>query len=238
VRLLDGGMSDDEEGEDLCNCEFSLAYGGRILLSGAKLRLKCGGRYGLCGPNGAGKTTLMKAIANGQVDGFPDQREVLTIYVAHDIQAQEEDPLTLDYLARDPLVKQKGLSPEACRKALEEIGFSESQLTLPISAQSGGLRQPFKIYTRDWYVCNEGFSLLFHPQAPSHAHSWCHRSATFLDALPCLCALFEKRNLQRVYSREWLQNTSGSIGLLLPVFAAFAPLYPFTPSWATWKYRW
>lgn len=54
-------------GEDLCDCEFSLAYGGRILLSNATLRLKVGSRYGLCGPNGAGKTTLMKAIANGQV---------------------------------------------------------------------------------------------------------------------------------------------------------------------------
>lgn len=83
VRLLNGAGSDNEEGEDLCDCEFSLAYGGRILLSAAKLRLKRGGRYGLCGPNGAGKTTLMKAIANGQVDGFPDRREVckhFTIY--------------------------------------------------------------------------------------------------------------------------------------------------------------
>jgi hypothetical protein len=63
--------------------------------------------------------------------------QVLTVYVAHDIQAQEDDPLTLDYLGQDPLVREKGLSPEACKKALEEIGFSESQLTLPISAQSG-----------------------------------------------------------------------------------------------------
>lgn len=54
-------------GQDLCDCDFSLAYGGRILLSNATLRLKVGSRYGLCGPNGAGKTTLMKAIANGQV---------------------------------------------------------------------------------------------------------------------------------------------------------------------------
>jgi elongation factor 3 len=76
VRVLEGDDDDDEEGENLCDCEFSLAYGGRILLSGTKLRLKRGQRYGLCGPNGAGKTTLMKAIANGQVDGFPDRSEV------------------------------------------------------------------------------------------------------------------------------------------------------------------
>lgn len=140
VRVLEGEGSDDEEGEDLCDCDFSLAYGGRILLSGAKLRLKKGGRYGLCGPNGAGKTTLMKAIANGQVDGFPDRDEVLTVYVAHDIQAQEDDPLVVDYLASDPLIKQKGLGAEKCRAALEEIGFDASRLALTISTLSGARR--------------------------------------------------------------------------------------------------
>lgn len=38
--------------QDLCNCEFSLAYGAKILLNNARLRLKRGKRYGLCGPNG------------------------------------------------------------------------------------------------------------------------------------------------------------------------------------------
>jgi elongation factor 3 len=55
-----------EEGEDLCNCQFSLAYGAKILLNTAKLlRLKRGHRYGLCGRNGTGKSTLMRAITNG-----------------------------------------------------------------------------------------------------------------------------------------------------------------------------
>lgn len=58
---------DDEPGQELCNCEFSLAYGAKILLNNATLRLKRGRRYGLCGPNGVGKSTLMRAIANGQV---------------------------------------------------------------------------------------------------------------------------------------------------------------------------
>ena len=40
---------EEEEGEDLCNCEFSLAYGGKILLNNARLHLKRGQRYGLCG---------------------------------------------------------------------------------------------------------------------------------------------------------------------------------------------
>lgn len=64
---LDEGEAeeDEEEGEDLCNCEFSLAYGAKILLNTATLRLKRGHRYGLCGRNGTGKSTLMLAINNG-----------------------------------------------------------------------------------------------------------------------------------------------------------------------------
>ena len=47
VRLLDGEEDDDAEGEDLCDCEFSLAYGGRMLLSQTKMRLKKRHRYGI-----------------------------------------------------------------------------------------------------------------------------------------------------------------------------------------------
>jgi elongation factor 3 len=61
---------DEEEGEDLCNCQFSLAYGAKILLNTAVLRLKRGRRYGLCGKNGTGKSTLMRAIQNGYVTSY------------------------------------------------------------------------------------------------------------------------------------------------------------------------
>ena len=79
----------------------------------------------------------MKAIANGQVDGFPDRNEVLTIYVAHDIQSAEEDPMVVDYLADDPSIKQKGLSYAKCKKTLEDIGFGDDRLNLRVSALSG-----------------------------------------------------------------------------------------------------
>ena len=62
-------FADEEEGEDLCNIEqFNLAYGAKILLHHASMRLKRGHRYGLCGRNGSGKSTLMNAIINNQVD--------------------------------------------------------------------------------------------------------------------------------------------------------------------------
>merc|ERR1711998_295687 len=58
---------EEDEGEDLCNCTFSLAYGAKILLNGTKMNLKRGKVYGIVGTNGVGKSTLMRAIDNGQV---------------------------------------------------------------------------------------------------------------------------------------------------------------------------
>ena len=53
-----------DDAEQLCDCQFSLAYGNKVLLNQTKLKLKRGYRYGLCGQNDSGKTSLMRAIAN------------------------------------------------------------------------------------------------------------------------------------------------------------------------------
>jgi len=50
--------------DTLCNCEFSLAYGAKILLNTATLCLERASCYGLCGGGGARKSTLMRAIHN------------------------------------------------------------------------------------------------------------------------------------------------------------------------------
>ncbi|CAE6460836.1 unnamed protein product [Rhizoctonia solani] len=92
------GDNDDEEGEDLCNCQFSLAYGAKILLNTANLRLKRSHRYGLCGRNGSGKSTLMCAITNSQVEGFPLPDEVLTFYVKHNIDGSHEETSVLQFI--------------------------------------------------------------------------------------------------------------------------------------------
>lgn len=73
------------------------------------LRLPCPARrYGLCGPNGVGKSTLMRAIANGQVDGFPPADELRTVYVEHDIQASLADLNVVDFVFADPLLHTGG----------------------------------------------------------------------------------------------------------------------------------
>ena len=90
-------LEDDEEGEDLCNCTFNLAYGAKILLNQTHLRLKRGQRYGLLGPNGSGKSTLMRAINNEQVEGFPKQNEVKTVFVEHDLDAADTEHTVMSW---------------------------------------------------------------------------------------------------------------------------------------------
>ena len=74
MSLAEEVEEEDDDGTELCDCEFTLAYGTKILLHNAKMKLKKGKKYGLLGQNDCGKSTLMRAIADGSVDGFPDVR--------------------------------------------------------------------------------------------------------------------------------------------------------------------
>jgi len=129
---------DEEEGEDLCNCTFNLAYGAKILLNQTSLRLKRGQRYGLLGPNGSGKTTLMRAINNEQVEGFPKQSEVKTVYVEHDLDAADTEYTVIDWTLMK--LNQAGLTltKDEVTSTLISFGFTEQQLSGPITALSGG----------------------------------------------------------------------------------------------------
>ena len=129
---------DDEEGEDLCNCTFSLAYGAKILLNQTGLRLKRGQRYGLCGPNGSGKSTLMRAINNEQVEGFPKQSEVKTVFVEHDLDSADTEMTTIDWTMKKLQEAGVETSQEDVIKQLVEFGFTDSMIQGEITALSGG----------------------------------------------------------------------------------------------------
>ena len=130
--------SDEEEGEDLCNCTFSLAYGAKILLNQTHLRLKRGHRYGLLGPNGSGKTTLMRAINNEQLEGFPKKDEVKTVYVEHDLDSADTEQTVIGWTLKK--LREVGLEPVQAEveSKLEEFGFLREQFEGPITALSGG----------------------------------------------------------------------------------------------------
>ena len=129
---------DEEEGEDLCNCTFNLAYGAKILLNQTHLRLKRGQRYGLLGPNGSGKTTLMRAINNEQVEGFPKQSEVKTVFVEHDLDAADTELTVIGWT----MMKLQAVGIDKPQSEVEtelvEFGFQKEQLNGPITSLSGG----------------------------------------------------------------------------------------------------
>ena len=138
---------EDDDGELLCDCEFTLAYGTKILLHNTKLRLKKGFKYGLLGQNDCGKTTLMRAIAEGSVDGFPDPQDVKTVFVEADIQGELSHLNCVDYILEYPNIKELGATETMVRDVLKQVGFTEGKSAGaggdcddPISSLSGGWR--------------------------------------------------------------------------------------------------
>ena len=130
---------DAEHDDELCNCEFSLAYGGRILLSNATLKLRRGHRYGLCGANGVGKSTLMRAISNGQLEGFPPKDELRTVYVEHDIDASESGTPVVDFILEDANVQEvASLDRRDVIAALHAVGFTPALQESAVGSLSGG----------------------------------------------------------------------------------------------------
>ena len=114
-------IDEDEDVEDLCNCNFSLAYGSKILLNNTNMRLKRGFKYGLMGPNQCGKTTLLKAISKDQVDGFPPSDEVRTIFMETDIPVDDADFSVLEFVRKDERLADVDI--EEMKKVLQSVGF-------------------------------------------------------------------------------------------------------------------
>merc|ERR1712166_463322 len=138
-----------EEGEDLCNCEFTLGYAAKILLSNTRLHLKRGKRYGLCGPNDCGKSTLLRSIANGQLDGFPPSDELKAVYLEHDIQGATMEVMVVDYVFLDPEIaimydKDSEEDRKTVIDTLESVGFAKDHVAkgasqkMQVTALSGG----------------------------------------------------------------------------------------------------
>lgn len=149
----------DEDGEDLYTGEFSLAYGTLTLLRNARLHLKKNRCYGLLGPNNCGKTTLMRAIQNGQIDGF----HVRALLVEHEIPEREigEDehhyPIyntdlcgvdwILDYVNHVCQVKPP-VSKAAVVEMMQEAGFGRSRaadMDMQITTYSGGWKMKMQL---------------------------------------------------------------------------------------------
>ncbi|KAJ3048434.1 hypothetical protein HK097_010540 [Rhizophlyctis rosea] len=135
-------IADEDEGEEVCSCSVSIAYGGRTLLNKTKLRLHRGQRYGLCGPNGTGKTTLMRTIANGQVEGFSPADVLKTIFVEHNVQADQTELSVLEFILTDETLAAR---KHETVKMLESVGFDDERLKQHVTSLSGGWKMKVEL---------------------------------------------------------------------------------------------
>jgi len=129
------------DAEELCNCDFSLAYGNKVLLKKTNLSLHRGFKYGLMGGNDCGKTSLMRAIAGHQIEGLPPADQLRTVFVETDIQGELSDLTVLDYMFEDALLKDCGTSREEMEKTLNSVGFcdgSPANTSTCVGSLSGG----------------------------------------------------------------------------------------------------
>ena len=123
---------------EIVNTDFSLAYGGMLLLSHTNLRLLKGHRYGLCGRNGAGKSTLMRSIAEGKLEGFPSKDELKTCFVEHN-QGEDADLSILEFISKDPELASNG--QKRISEVLGEVGFTagpQGRQQQKVGSLSGG----------------------------------------------------------------------------------------------------
>ncbi|EDO19383.1 hypothetical protein Kpol_1002p29 [Vanderwaltozyma polyspora DSM 70294] len=135
--------ADEDEGIEIVNTDFSLAYGSRMLLNKTNLRLLKGHRYGLCGRNGAGKSTLMRSIANGQLEGFPDKDTLRTCFVEHKLQGEEGDLDLVSFIALDEQLQ--STSRDEIAEALESVGFDEERRAQTVGSLSGGWKMKLEL---------------------------------------------------------------------------------------------
>jgi elongation factor 3 len=129
---------DDISDQDLCNVEFSLAYGSIVLLHKTKLHLKYNHKYALVGKNGSGKTTLMRSIAQGTLESFPE--DIKTCYIAHDIEDTYYDLNCIEYI-----IKECQVSEETAITELQKFNFDEIHIKRKIGELSGGWKMKLNL---------------------------------------------------------------------------------------------
>lgn len=131
---------EEEVGECVCRTEFSLAYGGLLLLNHTVLKLFRGRRYGIVAANGSGKSTLLKAMRDGKVEGYPT--DLVTVMVEHN-QGEDASIPILDFIMKDQRLA--GKAKEQVSKALFDVGFDDGRQSNPVASLSGGWKMKLEL---------------------------------------------------------------------------------------------
>ncbi|RKO91859.1 P-loop containing nucleoside triphosphate hydrolase protein [Blyttiomyces helicus] len=233
-RGMESTDDDEEEGEMLCNCDFSLAYGGMMLLNHTTLRLRRGHRYGLCGANGAGKSTLMRAISRGQVENFPSPDVLRTVFVEHTLQGEDASMSILDFIASDPKLKHIAVAEK--QKALEEVGFVGDRLTQEVGSLSGGWKMKLELARA--MLMNADILLLDEPT--NHLDvanvAWLEKYLTSQTHITCLVVSHDSGFLDNVctniihYERKKLAYYKGNLSEFVKVRPEASSYYTLSSS--------
>ena len=199
-NLTPDKVDPEDEEEDLCNAQFSLAYGTRVLLHQTPFRVKIGRKYGLVGPNGAGKSTLMKSIAGGNLQGFPEH--LITVYVECEIIGEKADMTVLDYIMSDSKVQQCNCQKDDVVNMLTTMGFGVSRTAAAIDAGvstlSGGWRM--KLALSRAMLLNPDMLLLDEPtnHLDQFAVKWLTEYVQNLKTCTCLIVSHDTNFLDNV----------------------------------------
>lgn len=133
---------------DIHVSNFTITYGGAVLLDGADLRLVRGRRYGLVGRNGVGKTTLLKHMAAFDIEGFPRHHRVL--HVKQEVKSSSQS--VIQVVLEADVERKQLLTREAEILAIQELeaqGAGSGDGGVGAAAQAQALAQELQnIYQR------------------------------------------------------------------------------------------
>jgi len=117
----------DPEDEELDLCNDALPF-----------KVKRGRKYGLVGLDSAAKSTFMKAITEGNLQGFPTS-ELVTVYVECKIIGEKSDMTVIDYIMTDAKIVERNVQePDVRAMMLTDMGFGVSRTAAAIEASSVG----------------------------------------------------------------------------------------------------
>lgn len=237
LNSVDGISNLTIEEEELVNTDFSLAYGGRLLLSHTNLHLYRGHRYGVVGHNGCGKSTLLRAIGDYKVENFPSPDEVKTCFVAHSLQGEDTSMAILDFVAQDKALLTMNVTRQEAADALHSVGFTAEMQENPVASLSGGWKMKLELAR----AMLQKADILLLDEPTNHLDvaniAWLEAYLTSQKNITCLIVSHDSSFLDHVCTDiihyEGVKNQAKKLGYYQGNLSAFVKVKPEAKSYYT-----
>jgi len=201
--------SESNRNFDITIQNFDVAFGNKVLLTGADLQLAFGRRYCLIGRNGIGKTTLLKMIASGQLK---IAAHIRILHVEQEVIGDEtlaiESVLECDFKRNGLLAEEKAIN--------EKFNLPEFKNDATLSQRLSDVYQELEAIEADKapskaakILCGLGFETSSQKRATKEfSGGWRMRLALAraLFAKPDLLLLDEPTNMLDLKAIIWLEN--------------------------------